>query len=158
MPGDDLLRFIGAPLPASPWWLALAIVLVVLVVTWWVGVIVWTMPPQRLRTVPLLGDLHATLIRRRFTRSIRQTSHLYVQQALSPGQASATYGRTVRAFLFLRTGIRAQYLHLGELAGGDLAAAVPLLAKLHDAQFNTDARTDVAALGRSAEELIRTWT
>jgi hypothetical protein len=158
MPGDDLLRFIGGPLAASWWWLVLAIVFVAAVVAWCVGVIVWTLPPQRLRTIPVLRNLHARLIRRRFTRSIRNTSRLYVQRGLSPAQACGSYGRTVRAFLFVRTGIRAQYLHLGDLAAGELATAVPLLAGLHDAQFNAESRADVTGLGRSAEELIRKWT
>lgn len=158
MPGDDLLRFIGGPLPASWWWLALAIVIVAAVVAWCVGVLVWTLPPQRLRAIPVLRNLHARLIRRRFTRSIRNISRLYVQRTLSPAQACGSYGRTLRAFLFVRTGIRAQYLHLGDLAGGQIAAAVPLLAGLHDAQFNAESRADVTGLGRSAEELIRRWT
>jgi hypothetical protein len=158
MPGDDLLRFIGGPLAASWWWLVLAIVIVGAVVTWCVAVVVWTMPPQRLRAIPVIRDLHARLIRRRFIRSVQQITQRYRERTLSQAQAGAAYGRTVRSFLFLRTGVRAQYLHLADLTDGELSKAVPLLTVLDDAQFNTRSRADVTSLGRSAEELIRTWS
>lgn len=158
MPGDDLLRFIGGPLPPSSWWLVLAIAVVGLVLAWCAGVVVWTMPPHRLRTIPVIRELHAHLTRRRFVRAIQHTTQLHGERALSAAQASAAYSRTVRSFLFVRTGIRAQYLHLGDIADGELSEAVPLLTGLHDAQFNAESRAEVAALGRSAEELIRAWT
>ncbi|MCV7281798.1 hypothetical protein H7J88_19395 [Mycolicibacterium flavescens] len=158
MPGDDLLRFIGGPLPLPVWWTVLAVVLVLIAVGWCVGVLLWTLPPERLRRIPVLRTLHAKLIRRRFTRAIADTTALYQTRAMSGPQASAAYGRTLRSFLFVATGIRAQYLHLTELRDGELAKAVPVLTWLHDAQFNAESRADVTALGRSAEELIRTWS
>ncbi|SEH46705.1 hypothetical protein SAMN04489835_0133 [Mycolicibacterium rutilum] len=158
MPGDDLLRFIGGPLPLPGWWTLLAVLLVVVAVGWCVGVVLWTLPPARLRRIPVLRNLHAKLVRRRFSKTIADTTARYQARALTGPQASAAYGRAVRSFLFVATGVRAQYLHLAELRDGELARAVPVLTRLHDAQFNADSRADVTALGRSAEELIRTWS
>jgi hypothetical protein len=44
------------------------------------------------------------------------------------------------------------------LAEANLAAAAPLLTRLGDAQFNAEARVDVADLSARAQELIRSWT
>lgn len=160
MPGDDLLRFIGGPDALSAWWSIAALVLVLAVVGWCIALVVWTLPPARLRRIPLLRNVHAALTRRRFRRTIQATTRSLHERTLSPAEASAAYGRAVRSFLFVRTGIRAQYLHLSDIAetDGDVARAVPLLAALHDAQFNAESRGDVTALGRSAEELVSSWT
>lgn len=158
MPRDDLLRFIGQPPPPPVWWLVLAAVLVVAILGWCAGVMVWTAAPHRLRRIPVLRDLHARLLRRRFARTVRQTTQAYRERTLSGAQTGAAYSRALRSFLYLRTGIRAQYLHLPDLAASELASAVPLLMVLHDAQFNNETRADIVALGRSAEELIRRWT
>lgn len=160
MPGDDLLRFLGGPLPLPQWWSLLPVLLVLLVITWCAGVLTWTLPPERLRTLPLLRSAHATVVRRHFLRSIHDITQQFHERTLTPAQTSAAYDRVVRSFLAVRTGIRAQYLHLEDLANTDtrLAKAVPLLAALDDAQFNTHTRSDLTALGRSAEELVRTWS
>ncbi|MDG4669366.1 hypothetical protein [Mycobacterium sp. 236(2023)] len=157
MPGDDLLRFLGGPLPLSAWWPAIAVLLVILVAAWCAGVWVWTLPPERLRTIPLLRSVHTTLLRRRFLHSIHDTTQRFHERALTPAQASAAYDRAVRSFLSVHTGVRAQYLHLDDLAQTGAAKAAPLLAAFDDAQFNNQTRSDVTALGRSAEELVRTW-
>ncbi|MGZ4584031.1 MAG: hypothetical protein ACXVYI_06705 [Mycobacterium sp.] len=157
MPADDLLRFIGGPLPFSLWWLALGIGLLLTVIGWYATVIVWTLPPSRLRSMPMIKGLHARLTRRRFARAIRKIEAQYGDGGLTATQASARISRALRSFLYVATGVRAQYLHVEQLAGGRLAAAAPLLDELNDAQFNPDARTDVVALGSSAEELISSW-
>ncbi|MGE2717812.1 hypothetical protein ACQI4L_27450 [Mycolicibacterium litorale] len=158
MPGDDLLRFIGGPLPPSWWWIALTAVIVAAAGAWVSGVLVWTMPVARLRSLPGVRGVHSRLIRRRFARAVAVTSQAHRDRTISAEQAVAQYSRTLRTFLSMRTGVNAKSLHLGDLADGELARAVPLLRAFHDAQFNGDSRLDVTALGRSAEELIRTWS
>ncbi len=157
MPVDDLLRFIGGPLTVSAWWLWIGVLLVVLVIGWCVGVFVWTLPPARLRRMPVLRNVHSALTRRRFTRTIARTNQQYLAGGLSAPQAGAAVGRALRSFLFVTTGVRAQYLHVGDLAVGELAKVRPLLSALNDVQFNRVTRTDMVGLGRSAEELIRSW-
>lgn len=158
MPGDDLLRFIGGPFAPSWWWVVLAAVLLTAAAAWVVGLIVWTLPPHRLRTIPVIRDVHRRLTQRRFIRAIDQTTRAHQQRALSVPQAVAAYSRALRTFLFMRTGINARYLHLDDISDGALAPAVPLLRRFHDAQFNAGTRADVDGLGRAAEELIRSWT
>ncbi|BBX06945.1 hypothetical protein [Mycolicibacterium aichiense] len=158
MPSDDLLRFIGGPLPYSGWWLLLGILLVATVIAWCAGVFVWTLSPGRLRALPVINRIHAGLTRRRFIRAVRGAFDQYRAGVISGPQAGAAISRSVRSFLFVSTGVRAQYLHISDMADGPLAAAAPLLTRLNDVQFSTNPSNDIAALGRSAEELISTWT
>ena len=52
---DDLLRHVIGPTPYSSLWLWLAIALSVLLVGWYAGVFLFTMPRRRLGTEPLVG-------------------------------------------------------------------------------------------------------
>ncbi|ULN48920.1 hypothetical protein MI170_05975 [Mycolicibacterium goodii] len=158
MPGDDLLRFIGGPIAPSGWWLALAASIVAVVISWYVGLWVWTLPQYRLRTIPVLRDWHARLIRRRFARAIDEATLRYGRRELTRESAATAFNHTLRGFLYLRTGVYAKNLLTDHLAHSELSDAVPLLTLLHDAQFNPESRADVLALGRSAKELIHAWT
>jgi hypothetical protein len=151
---DDLLRFVDGPLHYSSVWLWLGLLLLVGVICWYAGVFVWTMPSQRLRRVPVVRSLHATLLKRRFTRSIRKIR----AGDLSTAQACDQMGRALRSFLHQATGTRAQYMHVDDIAGSELAEAAPLFSALNDARFNTASQVDVDEVGAAAEELIQTWT
>ncbi|MDT5147743.1 MAG: hypothetical protein QOC58_2388 [Mycobacterium sp.] len=157
MRADDLLRFIGGPLPFSAWWLVLGILLLLIVIAWYATVFVWTLPPARLRRMPVIKNIHARLNRRRFARAVRKIGAQYRDGVLTSAQAGAQISRTLRSFVYVATGTRAQYMHVGQFTGGRLATVVPLLEGLNDAQFNPEAQADVVALGHSAEELIASW-
>lgn len=157
MPGD-LLRFVGGPTPYSSWWLWLAIILLVVVIVWYAAVFVVTLPNDRLRELPAFGDLHARLTRRRFAGGIRHIIELRRRGELSDAQAYDQMSHTVRSFLHQATGVRAQYLHVDEIAAGTLAPAAPLIAALRDARFGAGTDADPDRLGAQAEELIRSWT
>lgn len=106
MPVDDLLRFIGGPLPSSMWWVGIGVLLIVIVIAWCVGIFVWTLAPARLRMVPVIGGLHGRLVRRRFVRSVQHTNELYRSGGLTAAQAGAGVSRVLRSFLFVATGVR----------------------------------------------------
>lgn len=155
---DDLLRFVDGPMRYSSLWLWTGLLLLVAVICWYVGVFVWTMPSRRLRRVPVVRSLHATLLRRRFTRTIRTIDENYRAGDLSKVQACAQMSRTLRSFLHQATGARAQYMHVDDITESDLAEAAPLFSALNDAQFNTASQVNVDQAGSAAKELIRTWT
>ena len=78
---------------------------------------------------------------------------------MSAPAACAAISRTLRSFLHQATGARAQYLQLSAMADARAGApAAPLLTRLGDAQFNAEARVDVADMSARAQELIRSWT
>jgi hypothetical protein len=155
---DDLLRFVGGPMPYSPWWLWLGLLLLALVIVWCAGVLVWTLPSHRLRRLPAVRSLHAVLLRRRFTRRIRSVDKQYRAGELPAAQAAAHVSSTLRSFLHLVTGTPAQYMHVSDLIASPLAAAAPLIAELNDAQFNTASEVNISRAGSTAEEMIRTWS
>jgi len=157
VPGD-LLRYLGGPDPYSWWWLVAGVAVAVAVVVWCAGVVVWTMPPQRLRRIPLVRTLHGRLVRRKFAGSIRAAREGYRAGELSAAQSAAVMRRTLRSFLAVTTGARAHYLHVTEMQDSDLASVAPVLCALDDARFNTGSRVDVNGVGLQAEELIRSWS
>jgi len=154
----DLLRYVSGPLPYSPWWLWIGLMLLALVILWYIGVFVWTLPSHRLRRIPLVRGLHARLLRHRFIRTVRTIDKRFRTGDLKPAEAGAHMSRTLRSFLHQATGTRAQYMHVDAIADSDVAAAAPLLSALNEAQFNPGSRVDVGGIGSAAEELIRTWT
>lgn len=155
---DDLLRFIGPPTGYSLWWLLPAGLLLAVAIAWGATIYVWTMPADQLRTMRISRGLHGRLVRRRFSRTVDEIRASYRSGALTAGQASAAISATVRSFLSLRTGDRAQYMHVGDLAAGRLAPAAPLVAALNNIQFSTESQLNVDAVAESAQELIRSWT
>ncbi|WP_445170042.1 hypothetical protein ACTXG7_12435 [Mycolicibacterium sp. Dal123E01] len=157
MPGD-LLRFVGGPAPYSSWWLWLGVLLLILVIGWYTAVFVATMPAERLRQIPALRDTQAALTRRRFAGSIRRITERRRRGELSDAQAYDQMSHTLRTFLHQTTGVRAQYLHVDEIAAGSLSAAAPVITALRDARFDTASGADPDRLGAQTEELIRSWS
>ena len=154
----DLLRYISGPTPYPLWWAAIASLLIAAMIGWYAVVYVWTLPPRTLRGIRVVSTLHRRLLARRFARAVTTTTNSYRAGAITPAQACAGYGRTLRSFLYVATGQRAQYMHTEELAGGTLAPAAPLIAALNDARFSPAARVDVERFGVAVEEMIRSWT
>ena len=155
---DDLLRHVIGPTPYSSWWLWTAVLLLLVLIAWYAGVFILTLPNRRLRDLPLVGAVHGDMVRRRFARAIHQIGARYCSGDLAAAQAGAAISSTLRGFLQQITGVRAQYMQVDEIAAGELARAAPLLEQLIDAQFNAASQVDIAAVGESAEELIRSWT
>lgn len=155
---DDLLRHVFGPQPYSSWWLWLAVVLILAVFGWYVGVFVWTLPSDRLRRIPVARRVHARLIRDRFARCVQGIADEHTAGRMPAPAACTAISRTLRSFLHQATGTRAQYLQIAAMAGGGLAAAAPLLTRLGDGQFNAETRVDVDDVSARAQELIRSWT
>jgi hypothetical protein len=155
---DDLLRHVIGPTPYSSWWLWIAMLLLLVLIVWYAGVFVWTLPNRRLRDLPVLGGMRDKMVRHRFARTGREIGDRYRSGELAAAPAGAAVSRALRGFLQETTGVRAEYMQLDDIAGGELASAAPLLAQLNDAQFNAMSEVDVGAVSDSAEELIRSWT
>jgi hypothetical protein len=155
---DDLLRHVIGPTPYSSWWLWIAMLLLLVLIVWYAGVFVWTLPNRRLRDLPVLGGMRDKMVRHRFARTVREIGDRYRSGELAAAPAGAAVSRALRGFLQETTGVRAEYMQLDDIAGGELASAAPLLAQLNDAQFNAMSQVDVGAVSDSAEELIRSWT
>lgn len=154
---DDVSRFVIGPLPYATSWLWFGLALLVIVIAWCVGVVVWTLPAARLRSIPWIRSLHSKLLRRRCSRAIGAIDARHRAGELSSAQAGHQMSATLRSFLHQATGTRAQYMHVEDIRSSDLAAAAPLLAILNDVQFNTASPVEITEVGANAEELIRSW-
>lgn len=154
----DLLRYISGPTAYPLWWAVIAALLIAALIGWYTTVYVWTLPPTTLRKIRGLSILHRRLLARRFSRAITATTSSYRAGAITPAQACAAYSRTLRSYLHVATGQRAQYMHTDELAESTLAPAAPLIAALNDARFTAAARIDVERFSAAVEEMIRSWT
>ncbi len=156
MPGD-LLRYLGGPTGFGSWWWLVAAGSAAVVLGWYAGVYVWTLPPARLRRAPVIAGVHRWLLRRRFARAIDTAAALHRAGQLSRQQAASQMSRTLRSFLHVTTGTRAQYLHIDAITvSTELQAAAPVLTALNDAQFCTDA-VDLERVAHGVSEVIRTW-
>jgi len=155
---DDLLRHVIGPTPYSSWWLWTAVLLLLVLIAWYAGVFVLTLPNRRLRDLPVVGAVRGDIVRRRFARTVHQIGERYRSGDLAAAPAGAAISSALRGFLEQVTGVRAQYMQVDEIAAGELARAAPVLEQLIDAQFNAASQVDVGAVSESTEGLIRSWT
>jgi hypothetical protein len=155
---DDLLRDVIGPTPYSSAWLWLAVLFAVVLVAWYAGVLVWTMPGRRLRNAPVIGGLRDRMVRTRHARAVRAIGDRYRAGELDAAPACAAVSRELREFLRHATGVRAEYMQLDDIAASALAPTAPLFAELSDAQFNDASQVDAGRTSADAEELIRSWT
>ncbi|WP_078281955.1 hypothetical protein [Mycobacteroides franklinii] len=154
---NDYLRWIVAPLPYSVLWLVFGIILVLLVIGWCVGVFVWTLPVEKLRTIPVIRDITARVLRRKFSAAIDDVRREHDAGVLNSRQAHGAMSRVLRTFIYMRTGVRAPYMSLGEVAHSGAAGAAPVVAQLYSGQFEIGDDTNVAATAAAVRGVIQSW-
>lgn len=154
---SEHLKWIVAPLPYSVLWLVLGVLLVLGVIGWFVGVVVWTLPVQRLRTIPVIRDISARVLQRKFGAQIGKVSDRYQAGELTSRQAYTEMSRILRNFVYFRTGVAAQYMALGEVADSPAAAAAPAVSALYSRQFELGDSPDVAATAAQVRSTIQSW-
>ncbi|MBU9762916.1 hypothetical protein FR943_03485 [Mycobacterium sp. TNTM28] len=154
---SEHLKWIVAPLPYSVLWLVLGVLLVLGVIGWFVGVVVWTLPVERLRTIPVIRDISARVLRRKFGLAIGKVSARHHAGELTSRQAYTEMSRILRNFVYFRTGVAAQYMALGEVADSPAAAAAPAVSALYSRQFELGDSPDVAATAAQVRSTIQSW-
>ncbi|MCH9761750.1 MAG: hypothetical protein K0U75_14030 [Actinomycetia bacterium] len=153
----DLLSYVGAPSGYSLWWLVLAVLIIVVIAGFYVGVAVWTLPPERLRNHRFFGGWHRKLMARKFSATIDTITAQYRDGAISAAQACERYNRTLRSFLRLATGAPAAYMHVEEFKG-PLEPAAELITALNEGRFSPTADVAVDEYGRAVREVVCTWS
>lgn len=155
---NDFLKWVVAPLPYSVLWLVLGVLLILGVIGWFGGVLVWTLPVERLRALPVIRDISARVLQRKFSAAVGRVADRYRAGELSSRQAYTEMSRILRNFVFYRTGVRAQYMTLGEVERGPAAAAAPIVKALYTRQFDVVDNPDVAAAAAQVRSAIRSWS
>lgn len=152
---DDLLRLLVGPEPAPWWWAWTAGLLVAVLVAWYAGVLWFTRPDAH--QPKLVGQLRDAWLRRRFAGAVRRIAQRHAAGESTDAQTGAELSRTLRDFLHAATGVRAQYLQVGEF-GAEFGSAAALLARINDVRFNERPTEPVTDLTGATEELILTWS
>ncbi len=155
---DDLLRHVMGPPSYSSWWTWLALALAIVLIGWYAGVFIVTMPGRKPRDLPVIGATRDALIRRRFARAVHAIGARYRSGELAAAPAATAVSNELRGFLHRTTGVRAQYMQVDAIAESKIGSAAPVLTDLVDAQFNAASTVDVGVVSDTVEELIRTWS
>jgi len=154
---NDYLKWIVAPLPYSVMWLVVGIVLVLLVIGWCIGIFVWTLPVEKLRTIPVIRHITARLLRYKFSAAIDTVRTNHNAGKLNSRQAHGAMSRILRTFIYLRTGVRAPYMSLAEVAHSGAAEAAPVVAQLYSGQFEVGEDANVTATAAAVRSVIQSW-
>lgn len=139
-------------------WLVVGVLLVLAVVGWFAGVVVWTLPAERLRTIPVIRDIFARVLQRKFSAAVGRVDSRYQAGELTARQAYAEMSRIVRNFVYYRTGVRAQYMALGEVADSSAAAVAPVVSALYSRQFEPVEDHGVTVAAAQVRSAIRSWS
>ncbi|AWG48254.1 Uncharacterised protein [Mycobacteroides abscessus subsp. abscessus] len=154
----DYLKWVVAPLPYSVLWLVLGVIMILLVIGWCIGIFVWTMPVEKLRSIPVVRDISARVLRRKFNAAIDKVRRDHEAGALDSRQAHGAMSRVLRTFIYMRTGVRAPYMSLGEVAHSGAARVAPVVAQLYSGQFEMGDDADVAAAAAAVRDVIQSWS
>jgi len=158
VPDDDLLRYLIGPEPYSAWWPWVSATLFLGVIGWYTWLFTATSESRHSGDLPLVRVARDEMIKLRAVQGIRRIARRHRSGDLSAPTAGAELSREVRRFLRSVSGLHVQYMHIGAIAAGPLAAAAPLLSELVDVQFNPRSDIDVADACATAEGLVRQWS
>ena len=155
----DYLDSIVAPLPYSIAWLILGVLVILGVAGWGIGIIVWTLPVERLRTIPVIRDITARVLRRKFSAAVGRVGDRYRAGEMTTRQAYSELSRILRNFVYFQTGVRAPYMALDEMARSGAAAVAPAMSALYAKQFDDGGENpDVAVTAAQVRSTIRSWS
>ena len=84
----DLVDFLFAPMAYSVWWVIGAVLIVLLIAAWVVGVFVWTLPIEVLRRIPVIRNVAFRVLRFKFARSLVKVADRHHQGRLDTRRRS----------------------------------------------------------------------
>ncbi|MGL6233713.1 MAG: hypothetical protein ACRC20_00050 [Segniliparus sp.] len=149
--------YVATPLGYSHWWLALAVLLVVLVVLWCVGAVLWTLPVSLLRKIPVLRDITRAVLRKRFAAAVDRVEKSLLTGELAPREAHHRLARTLRVYLHFQTGQRTHVMGLSDIEAGELKPAARAFELVSHGQFGFAENVDVAHTARVVKEVVTSW-
>ncbi|MBP2454851.1 hypothetical protein [Mycolicibacterium lutetiense] len=154
----DSIDFLFPPMPYPVWWVIGAAFLVLLIIGWIVGVIVWTLPIEALRRIPVIRDISYKVLRFKFSRSLTKVEQQHHEGRLSTRDAFHEISRIFRNFIDFRTGFSARRMTATDVAHSPLAGpALNVLAMTYQGQFDeADPRT-VPSVVAAARTAVLTW-
>ena len=155
----DFVDFLFHPMAYSVWWVIGAVLVVLLVVAWVVGVYVWTLPVERLRGIPVIRAVTFRVLRFKFTRALSKVDQRHRAGQLTTREAFHEVSRIFRRFIAFRTGYLAREMTATDVAYSPLdRSAVNVLSLTYPGQFDdVDPRT-LPAVVDAARTAVARWT
>jgi hypothetical protein len=123
-----------------------------------VGVIVWTLPVEVLRDIPVLRSITHRVLRVKFARALTRVDHRHRAGELTTREAFHDVSRIFRRFIVFRTGFAAREMTATDVARSPLAgSALQVLSLTYPGQFDdVDPRTLPAVID-AARTAVTSW-
>lgn len=154
----DAIDFLFPPMSYSVWWVIGAALLVLLIIGWIVGVIVWTLPIEVLRRIPVVRDISYKVLRFKFSRSLGKVEQQHHAGQLSTREAHHEISRIFRNFIDFRTGYQARRMTATDVSQSPLAGpALNVLAMTYPGQFDEADPLMVPVVVDAARKAVQTW-
>jgi hypothetical protein len=153
-----VLDFLFAPMAYSVWWVIGAVLVVLLVVGWVIGVLVWTLPVEVLRGIPVIRNLTYRVLKFKFQRSLAKVAEEHRLGHLETREAYHEISRIFRLFITFRTGFKAREMTVTDMANSPLAGpAVNVLSMTYPGQFDEADPRSVAPAVAAARTAVASW-
>lgn len=154
MPGDNGFF---PPAQYSPWWAALGVALLVLVIAWYFVV------PWLTRATPIISDAAARaamgpIVRERYVEAIEDVGLRYDRAELTSRQAHQKLSTLVRAFAHESSGYPASAMTLSELRQLGLPGLTAAVERFYPAEFGTAGTGSVPAAVIDARQVVLEWS
>lgn len=151
--------FLFHPMAYPAWWLIGAILVGLLIVGWIAGVIVWTLPVEVLRTIPVVRSVTYRVLKFKFARSLARIGERHRNGQLETRAAFHEISSVFRRFVAYRTGYQAQQMTATDMSNSPLSGpALQVLAKTYPGQFaDADPRAVPDAV-EAARAVVKSWS
>lgn len=160
MPDEvDWAPFLFGPMDYSLWWIVGAVALTLLGIGWAIGVLVWTLPIETLRGIPMVRALTYRVLKFKFSRSLETVARQHREGRLDTRAAFHEISRLFRLFITFRTGFAAREMTATDIAGSPLATvALPVLWLTYPGQFDAADSRAVDAAVDTALRAVAEWS
>jgi hypothetical protein len=149
--------FVFAPMAYSVWWVTGAVFVVLLVVAWVIGVLVWTLPVEVLRGIPVIRTVTFKVLQWKFARSLTKVQQRHQAGQLDTREAFHEISRIFRLFINFRTGYAAREMTFTDIANSPLTSALDVLKWTYPGQFDAADPRTVSAAVEAARTAVVTW-
>jgi hypothetical protein len=153
----DFVDFLFPPMTYSVWWVIGAVLVVLLVVAWVVGVFVWTLPIEVLRKFPVIRTVAYKVLRFKFTRSLQKVGDRHRSGELETREAYHELSRIFRRFLAFRTGYTTREMTFSDIGNSELNPALDVMRLIYPGQFDHGDPRSVTAAVDKAKTAVATW-
>jgi hypothetical protein len=153
----DFADFLFPPMAYSAWWVIGAVLVVLLIAAWVIGVFVWTLPVEVLRGLPVIRTLTFKVLRFKFSRSLAKIGQRHHEGELDTREAFHEISRVFRLFVAFRTGYTAREMTFSDIANSPLTPALDVLKLTYPGQFDVADPRAVPAAVEAARTVVARW-